>query len=180
MDQLVIYRFDSAMGKLTHHASVNTNPGAGPRHLAFHPNNRIFYAANELDCTVTVYDFDTDTCALSPRQTISTLPAGAPQNTVADLHLSADGKRLYASNRGHDSIAVYDVNNDGSLSLVAIPSCGGKTPRNFALAPGGRFVLTANQDSNQVNVLPIVADSHGLGSSITSVEVMGASCVVFA
>lgn len=178
IDRLMIYKFDSVKGKLAAHGQASTRPGAGPRHLAFHPNGRYLYGANELDSTITLYDYDATNGALSQRQTLSTLPIDAPENIVADIHVSASGQRVYVSNRGHNSLAAFDIGHDGSLTLAAISSCGGHWPRNFALAPAGRFVLVANQYSNEISALPVL-DSGALGEAVARVAVTGASCVQF-
>jgi 6-phosphogluconolactonase len=179
IDQLVIYRFDAATGKLIQHSSVNTTPGAGPRHLAFHPNGRWLYAANELDSTITYYEYDDEHGALPERQHLPTIPLDSPENIVADIHISKSGSRVYVSNRGHNSIAVFDVSADGSLTLVSIPSCGGNWPRNFALSPGERFVLVANQYSNEICVLPVQEGREALGAPVSRVTMTGASCIQF-
>jgi 6-phosphogluconolactonase len=179
IDQLVIYRFDSTAGKLLPHATVNTKPGAGPRHLVFHPNGKWLYAANELDSTVTFYEYDVATSALVEKQNISTIPFDTPENIVADIHLDTSGKRLYVSNRGHNSIAVYDINDNGSLALVSTPTCGGNWPRNFALSPNGQFVLVANQYSNEVSVMPLISGKEAIGAPIARATIAGASCVQF-
>jgi 6-phosphogluconolactonase len=179
IDQLVIYKFDTSTGKLHPHTSVKTKPGAGPRHLTFHPNGKFMYAANELDNTVTLYDYDAIQGNLTERQCLSTLPSDSPESTVADIHISATGKQLYVSNRGHDSIAVYDMDSDGNLKLVSIQSSGGKCPRNFALSPGGKFLLAANQNNNEVCVLPILEGTEALGAPVARATVTGASCIQF-
>jgi 6-phosphogluconolactonase len=137
------------------------------------------YVANELDSTVALYDLDPASGALFERQTLSTIPSGSPENIVADIHLSAAGERLYVSNRGHNSIAVFDVHSDGSLTLVSTRDCGGNWPRNFALAPGGKFMLVANQYSNEVCVLPIPPGGEALGRPIAQASASGASCIQF-
>ena len=180
LDQIVAYKFDPNAGKLSRHRETRTQPGAGPRHLAFHPNGKWLYVANELDNTVTFYDYDAASGVSLEKQTIPTLPANPPENTAADIHVSATGQRLYVSNRGHNSIAVYDIGGDGHLTLVSIPKCGGNWPRNFALAPGGRFVLVANQYSNEVNVVPVLAGTKALGTPVARATVAGASCIQFA
>ena len=179
IDQLIIYQFDTAMGKLIPHSSVNTRPGAGPRHLAFHPNGRWMYTANELDSTVAYYDYDAERGALLERQTLPTIPPDSPENIVADIHVSKSGARAYVSNRGHNSIAVYDIGRDGNLTLVNIPTCGGNWPRNFALSPGERFVLVANQYSNEICVLPVQEGKEALGAPVSRVTITGASCIQF-
>lgn len=177
IDQLVIYQFDSTTGKLAPHTSVKTQPGAGPRHLVFHPNGKWLYAANELDSTVTLYEYDATNGTLIEKQNISTIPSNAPENIVADIHLDASAKRLYVSNRGHNSIAVYDVNDNGSLTLVSIPACGGNWPRNFALSSNGQFIIVANQYSNEVCVLPLMSDKEAIGVPVARAAIAGASCV---
>ena len=179
IDQLIIYNFDATIGKLQSHSTISTQPGAGPRHLAFHPNGRWFYTANELASSVTYYDYDDAGGTLIEKQTLPTIPFDSPENIVADIHISASGDRLYVSNRGHNSIAVYDVRDNGNLALVSIPTCGGNWPRNFALAPGGQFLLVANQYSNEIGVLPILEGMKALGAPVTRATVAGASCIQF-
>ncbi|HEX5689105.1 MAG TPA: lactonase family protein [Roseiflexaceae bacterium] len=179
LDKLMIYAFDQTAGKLGTHGQGDAPAGAGPRHTEFHPNGTVLYVANELGNSVTAYDYDAASSGLSERQTLPTLPEGAPDNTVADIHLAPSGERLYASNRGHDSLAVYRVAADGQLEQLAIESCGGACPRNFALAPGGKHVLVANQNSSEVVVLSL--DRDGVpGEAVARVAVPKASCVIFA
>jgi len=179
IDQLIIYEFDEMAGKLLQHSTVKSQPGAGPRHLVFHPNGRCFYAANELASTVTFYEYDSANGTLLEKQTLPTIPPDSPENIVADIHISPDGKRLYVSNRGHNSIAVFDIGDDGNLSLVSIPSCGGNWPRNFALSLDGKFVLVANQYSNEICVLPILEGKAALGTPVSRIVMTGASCIQF-
>lgn len=179
IDQLVVYAFDSLNGKLSLHAQVPARAGAGPRHLAFHPTGRILYVVNELANTVAVYDHDAVDSKLTERQTLDTLPPGAPENTAADIHISSAADRVYVSNRGHNSIAVFAVLSDGQLERVGIESCGGDFPRNFALAPGGQYMLVANQNSGDVSVLPLGNGTKEIGAPVTHVSVPGASCVQF-
>ncbi len=179
IDQLVMYEFNAVNGKLREHARVATQPGAGPRHLAFHPNGNILYGANELANTVAVYEYDAANGTLRETQTLSTLPPNAPEDTVADIHVSTNGERVYVSNRGHDSIAVFSANLDGQLERVAVIPCGGKTPRNFALAPNSKFILVANQDSGNVSVFPLRYGAEEIGRLVTRADVPRASCVQF-
>ncbi len=179
IDQLVVYQFDTSAGKLRLHAQIPTQPGAGPRHLAFHPNSRIVYVANELDNSVSVYAYDAANGRLREIQTLDTLPPGAPENTAADIHVSTTAERVYVSNRGHNSIAIYHVEAEGTLTRVAVVPCGGDWPRNFALAPGERFMLVANQYSGNIAVLPLRAGADEIGAPMTRVAVPGASCVQF-
>jgi 6-phosphogluconolactonase len=179
MDALVVYALDPSVGQLHEHTRAATRPGAGPRHLAFHPSGQHVYVANELDNSIAVYDYDAASGGLHEQQIVDTLPSNAPQNTVADIHVSPSGDRVYVSNRGHDSIAIFAVEADGRLALVAIRPCGGHWPRNFAIAPGGRFLLVANQHSDEVAVLPVQGGSEALGMPIVRAIITGASCVHF-
>jgi 6-phosphogluconolactonase len=179
LDALAVYAFDPAAGRLQAHMQVATRPGAGPRHMAFHPNGERLYVANELDNTVAVYDYDATRGALQAGQILDTLPPGAPESTVADIHITPAGDRLYVSNRGYDSVAVFDVGADGQLAPVAIRPCGGQWPRNFAVAPGGRFLLVANQYSDTISTLPVVEAPDALGAPVAQTAVPGASCVQF-
>ena len=179
LDQLIVYALDTAAGTLHPHAITRTQPGAGPRHVAFHPNGRHVYVGNELGNTVNVYDYDAANGTLQELQSLATVPAGAPESYVADIHVSPAGDRVYVSNRGHDSIAVYAVEQDGRLSPVGMPSCGGNWPRNFAIAPGGNFLLVANQYSDNVAVLPVASGDAGLGAASTSADVSKPSCIQF-
>jgi len=174
-DDLMIYDFDAASGHLTLHAQMKTHPGAGPRHMAFHANGNILYVANELDNTVAVYDYEQG--SLKERQVISSVPADAKESFIADIHI--EGSRLYVSNRGNDSIAVFDIADDGALTLAAVRPCGGAWPRNFAIAPGGRFLLVANQNSGDISVLPILPGEQALGAPVAKVTVPGVSCISF-
>jgi 6-phosphogluconolactonase len=178
-DQLAIYEFDRTAGKLFQHSTVKSQPGAGPRHVVFHPNGTWLYAANELASTVTFYEYDDVNGILIEKQTLPTIPFGSPENIVADIHVSGNGERLYVSNRGHNSIAVFDINDNGSLSLVSIPSCGGNWPRNFAISPNGQFMLVANQYSNEICILPILERKEALGTSVSRISMIGASCIQF-
>lgn len=181
LDVLVTYRFDAQVGSLAECARVKTPKGAGPRHMAFHPDGRTLYAANELDSTVGVYDYDAERGILTERQMLSTLPedAAGQKSYVADIHVSPSGDRVYVSNRGHDSIAVFAAAPDGALTQLAVRPCGGKWPRNFAISPEGRFLLVAGQHSGDISVLPILDDERALGNPIARVTVPNASCVRF-
>src|SRR6266496_949518 len=180
IDQLIFYKFDSTNGKLSHHHSIHSQPGAGPRHLVFHPNNKWFYAANELASTVTFYEYDDGNSTLIEKQSLSTIPSDSPENIVADIHLSDDSKRLYVSNRGHNSIAAFDIRDDGALSLISVFSSGGSWPRNFAISPHGKFLLVANQYSNEICVLPILDGKEALGTPVSRIAMNDVSCIQFA
>lgn len=153
-DKVMVYRFDAAGGGLSPNSppSFSAKPGAGPRHLAFHPGGRFVYVLNELNSTVAALAHDAERGTLRELQTVSTLPAGFSRaNTGADIHLTPDGRFLYASNRGHDSIAGFAVNpQTGRLRPAGHTPTSGRTPRNFVIDPSGRFLLVANQKSDNV------------------------------
>lgn len=155
------------------------NPGDGPRHLSFHPNGKWIYVANELSSSVTRMDRHEDG-SYSKGPSVSSLPAGyAEPNTCADIHISSDGNFVYVSNRGHNSIAVLQVNQeDGSLKLLGNKGCGGEGPRNFSLSPDENFILVANQHSN--NIVTLKRDqSTGLLKYVSQVEAPTPVCILF-
>jgi 6-phosphogluconolactonase len=158
IDRVLVYRFDARSGALSPHqpASVALAPGAGPRHFAFHPNGRQAFVINELDSTIASLDWDAASGAFSVITTVSTLPVGfsAPSST-AEIQVHPNGRFVYGSNRGHDSIAVFSVAAGGSLGLVEIESTRGRTPRNFTVDPTGRWLLAANQESSTIAVFAI-------------------------
>lgn len=179
VDALMVYTFDSSAGRLLAHSQISTRPGAGPRFKVFHPSGQCVYIAHELDNTVVVYDYDATRGMLRERQIVETLPPNAPESTTADIQISPAGDRLYVSNRGHDSISIFEIEEDGRLALLAIRSSGGRCPRDFTITPNGRFVLVANQESGEVVVLPVLGGLEALGAPITRAIVTGASCVQF-
>ena len=152
IDKLVVYELDSGSGKLRLHDEFQAKPGAGPRHFSFHPAGKYAYLINELDSTLTAYSYDGNSGTLTALSTVSTLPdAFDGENTCADVHASPSGRFVYGSNRGHDSIAIFEVDQDsGRLTLVDHEPTQGKTPRNFAIDPTGTFLLAANQDTGTI------------------------------
>lgn len=183
LDKVMIYRIDAASGRLLPNepAFGQTDPGAGPRHMKFAPNGKFAYVLNELTNTVAVFAWDAKAGRLDPVQTISTLPEGYDQeNTSAEIRIHPNGKHVYTSNRGHDSIAVFDVDEaTGKLTAKGQVPTGGKTPRNFALDPAGAFLLAANQSSGTV-VLFRVDPETGMPAATSEVAVVPvAVCVTF-
>jgi 6-phosphogluconolactonase len=158
-DQVLVYRLDTSTGQLVPNeqgaAVVSEHPGAGPRHFAFAASGRTVYVINELDSTVTVYDYSPERGELHARQVVSTLPEGvdgpAIGNSCAHIVVSPDGRFIYGSNRGHDSIAIWEVENaNGELRPVGHESTRGKAPRNFTLDPTGSWLLVANQETDTI------------------------------
>lgn len=156
LDRVYAYNVDSAKGTITPGPTpyVNTHPGAGPRRLQIAPNGKTLYVDHESDSEVSV--FKVDGTNLTQVQVTSTLPDGYKErNTNAEIELDAAGKHLYVSNRGHDSIAVFDVRPDGTLWRTAIVPSGGRTPRNLRIDPTGRFLISANENGGSLTVFKI-------------------------
>ncbi|MDC0708605.1 lactonase family protein [Stigmatella sp. ncwal1] len=152
-DKIMVYQFDAGRGKLTPHqpASVATQPGAGPRHLTFHPNGRFAFNINELNSTLTAFAYDSAQGTLTPLQTVPALPEGfTGASYCADIHVSPDGRFLYGSNRGHDSIVVYAIGPSGQLTYVEHVSTLGRWPRNFTIDSTGTYLLVANQHTHSI------------------------------
>jgi 6-phosphogluconolactonase len=180
-DELVVYGWDSDHGKLERRDELcfKARPGAGPRLLAPHPTSPIAYLVNELDSTVSVLVRDTDRSSFRELQAIGTLPSDyAGTNSCADLHVSPSGDFLYASNRGHDSIAGFriDPGTGGLESIGHFPS-GGRTPRSFAIDPSGRFLFAANQDSDNIVVFRIDPNDGTLQATGGEIRVPTPVCV---
>ena len=154
IDKIMIFRFDGRHGKLipAERPWAQLKPGAGPRHLTFHPGGKYAYVINELHATVTAFAYARANGDLKELQTMATLPRDPTvADTGADIHVSPDGRFLYCSNRGHDSIAAFKIDaRNGGLTFIAHESTGGKTPRNFAIDPTGAFLLVANQNSDNI------------------------------
>jgi 6-phosphogluconolactonase len=154
-DRVFVYRFDGAKGTLEPHGAGTLEPGSGPRHLAFHPNGKHVYVINELASTITVFSWDADEGALAAVQTISCLPAGfSGTSSTAEVAVSPDGRFVYGSNRGDDSLAVFAVDPaTGKLTVKGHVPVGGKNPRHFTIDPTGRFILAGHQGSGTIGVL---------------------------
>src|SRR5262249_7362065 len=150
-------------------------------HLAFHPKMPLVFVANELDSTVTTLRFDSKTGSLSSLQTQSTLPAGwTGTNYPADIHVAPNRRTLYVSNRGHNSIAVFSMEErTGTLSLEQVVSTEGDWPRNFSLDPTGRWLLVANQRSGSVVVFSRDRESGRLTPTQNRMAVPSPVCVRF-
>lgn len=180
LDQILCYRLAAASAKLTPNRQpfVRTPAGAGPRHLTFHPNGKHLYAINELANSVTCFDYDAKTGILIERQTISTLPADFKgESYCADLKITPDGRFLYGTNRGHDSIAAYQIEADGRLALIGIQPSLGKGPQNLAITPGGELLLCANMSGNNVALFRIDSRSGALTAVGTPTPLKSPSCI---
>lgn len=174
LDQAVEYVLSND-GTLTQTASATLPAGAGPRHIAQHANGRFIYVSNELDSTVSFVARDAGSMVV--KQTLSTIRSGV-ESHGADIHLSPDGRFLYCSNRGEDSIACFMVDQaTGQLTLQEIISSGGKTPRNFTLTPSGRHMLVANQNGDAIVIFRRDEETGALTDSGKRIEIGTPVCV---
>ncbi len=160
LDKVLIYRVKPSIPRLTPNqpCGVSVDSGAGPRHLAFHPSGKFVYVLNEMECTVTLFAYDAKRGTLGQSvQSFRTLPDGFKDpNTCAEIQVHPSGRFLYASNRGHDSLAVFAINPvSGELTATDFCSSGGKTPRHFTLDPSGNWLIAENQDSDNVVVFAV-------------------------
>ena len=158
LDQIFVWKFDDQKGLLTANepASISLPPGDGPRHFHFHPNGRWCYSIQEEGSTIVLFDYDAATGRLTSRQTISTLPKGFEgSNFCSEILVSADGKFVYAGNRLHDSIGIFAVGSDGTLSHVADEWTRGNYPRSFNFDPTGNFLYCCNQRADNVAVFQV-------------------------
>jgi len=156
---------------------VKMESGAGPRHLCVHPKEQWLYVVNELNNTVTRVVKEDDGWAVA--ESISTLPADFDGfSFCADIHISSDGKFVYASNRGHNSIAVFSVDEKGKLNLIANESVRGDHPRNFALSPDEQFLIVANKDTQNLVVFKRVA-ATGLLAYVSEIKAASPVCILF-
>jgi len=182
-DKVMIYGFDARRGKLTPAPTpwAQVKPGAGPRHFVFDPRSRYAYVMNELAATVTVFAHDAATGALREVESVPTLPADFHEaNTSADIHVSPDGRFIYCSNRGHDHVAAFSVDERaGRLSFVADEQARGRTPRNFAIDPTGEFLLVANQDSDTITTFRRDPQTGRLAFTGHSADVPSPVCLKF-
>ncbi|MEO5740216.1 MAG: lactonase family protein [Vicinamibacterales bacterium] len=151
--------FDPATGRLKPNVPPRAAAaaGAGPRHMDFHPSGRFAYVINELDLTMTAYAYDAKTGLLRELQILPTLPAAADKvgASAADVHVHRTGRFLYGSNRGHNSIVIYRLDEDGRMTLVGHESRGITRPRNFTIDPTGTLMLVANQDAANLTIFRI-------------------------
>ncbi len=183
IDKVMIYRFDRTTGKLTpgKQPFADLQPGAGPRHLTLHPNGKYLYAINELDSTMAAFKYDERDGTLAHIETVSSLPSDfSGVSYCADVHVSPSGKFLYGSNRGHNSIVVFEIDlSSGKLKLVEHVSTEGDWPRNFAIDPSGKLLLVANQRSDNVVVFSIDAQTGRLKPTGHVEQIPSPVCIKF-
>lgn len=183
LDKIFTYRIDPEAVALFPGTPpfLATSPASGPRHLAFDMSGRHAYAINELDNTVVAYDFDAFNGGLAARQVVSVLPPGFSGNaSAAEVCLHPNGRFLYASCRGSDTLAVFVVDPvSGALALVEVVPCGGKGPRSFAISHDGAWIVCANQDSNSLTALQVDGGSGRLKQAAGSAPVSMPVCALF-
>lgn len=184
LDRVLLYRLTQQSTLIANNPPwLDLAAGAGPRHLAFHPALPRLYVINELDSTITVFAFTPDYSAFSNLQTITTLPADIAddlrqQTTCADIHLTPDGRFLYGSNRGHDSLAIFSVDaQTGLLTSVGYQSTRGSFPRSFALDLSGQWLVCANQNTNDVQIFRVNSDTGSLTHTAEYRDVSMPICV---
>jgi 6-phosphogluconolactonase len=181
IDKVMIYRVDLKSGKFVPNGFAATKAGAGPRHIDFHPSGKFAYLINELDSTVIAFAYDKTRGALAELQTVSALPQDfSGTSYCADIHVHPSGKFLYGSNRGHDSVVAFAIDqNTGKLNLIAHESTQGKWPRNFAINPTGDFLLVANQNTHNVVAFRIDQQTGKLSATGQTVEIPSPVCLKF-
>ena len=183
LDQIFSFRLDADIGKLAGTAApaAISREGAGPRHIVFHPSNTLAYVVNELDSTVAACRFDAATGAVTPFQVVSSLPDTYVGNSRAsEIAVSSDGRFVYASNRGFDSVVVFAVGTDGRLSAVDWVQSQGRTPRFFAFEPAGNVLYVANEDSDTIVKFRVDKPSGKLLPAGDMVKTGSPVCIIFA
>ncbi|MGO4537462.1 lactonase family protein [Paenibacillus sp. 2TAB19] len=181
IDEVIVYLVDPKSGSLTKHSSCSIHRGAGPRHLVFHGELPFAYVMNELDSTITTLKVDAEQGTLTEIKFASALPQGFDAyNDAADIHIAPSGRLLYSSNRGHDSIAVFAIDqSNGELTLIQHIGSGGGAPRNFGLTPDGSYLLAANQKSGNIAAFSVDEASGELTALGTVLEVPSPVCIRF-
>lgn len=183
LDRTFVFRLDATTGKLAavEGGVAEAREGAGPRHIAFHPSNRFAYIVNELDSTVTSCRFDAETGRLTPMQVLSALPDSFVGNSrAAEIAVSASGRFVYASNRGHESVAAFAVDETtGRLTAAGWQPSGGRTPRFFALSPADDVLFVANEDSDDIVGFRVDPDTGALAPLGTVAHTGSPVCILF-
>ena len=192
LDKLFVYKFDGAAGTLTPNdpPAMATAPRSGPRHFAFHPDGRHAYVINEINSTLSALNYDPEKGVLTMRQTLSTLPHPVDGNSTAEVVVHPNGKFVYGSNRGYNSLAIFAINKqpkiarggrgkrgEGPLKAVGNQVLSVKTPRNFAIDPSGKYLLAAGQDSNNIVVYAVNPDTGALTPTGSEVSVPAPVCI---
>lgn len=176
-DELVFYTINTHTNQLVRTHTVNAPAGNGPRHTIFHPNGQVFYVANELACSVSVFAYDNG--SLTHIADHATIIGANNDFTVADIHISPDHQFLYCTTRTDNTIAAYQIRADGNLNRIGVYDCGGAWPRNFAIAPDGSYILVACQHDNHIAVLPRDTTTGVVGARVATIPMPSVSFVEF-
>ncbi len=183
LDQLLVYKLDASKGVLTPHDPpfTNVDPGNGPRHFSFHPNGKFAYNCNEMTSSITAHAYDAKAGTLTPLMSQSTLPTDftGNNNSTAECLVHPSGKFVYVSNRGHNSIAAFQIKADGTVQASGHTSTNGEIPRNFGITPDGKFLLAANQNSAKIVIFKIDQNTGNLIPTGDVVSVPNPVCVRF-
>lgn len=177
-DSVLVFSIDRGTGSLRQVSSCAAREASGPRHVAFHPGGKLAYVINELDSTITAYTFDPDLGQLTPFQIVSALPETFTANSRAsEIAVSTDGRFVYASNRGSDTIAAFAVSASGHLRLIGHWSSAGRTPRFFAL-PRENLLVVANEDSDSIVTFDLDQSTGQLSPRAQTLSVGSPVCIV--
>jgi 6-phosphogluconolactonase (cycloisomerase 2 family) len=182
LDRIYVWKFDVEKGLLTPNdpASLALPPGDGPRHFAFHPHGRWLFSIQEEGSTIARFDYDTKTGHLTPRQTISTLPPGfAGSNFCSEIMVSSDGRFIYAGNRLHDSISIFSIGKDGTLTFAGEEWTHGNYPRRYTYDPTGKLLYCCNQRGDNIAEFHVDQATGGLKFTGHYTPVGNPSIVVF-
>lgn len=184
LDQVVIYKMDLAGGKLGRHGAGVLPPGAGPRHMKFHPNGKWIYVINELDLSVSVFDYDAAAGTMAIRETVATVPKAELEkeqtSSASEIQVHPSGRFVYAANRGHDSITSFAVHPaTGSLTVIGRTHVRGATPRNFNLDPSGKWLLAAGKDSHSLAAFAVNDATGELTYNRSAISTPAPICIVF-
>jgi 6-phosphogluconolactonase (cycloisomerase 2 family) len=181
LDRVFSFKFDNGKLYPADQPFVVSREGSGPRHLAFHPKTSFAYVVNELDSSVTAYRFNSQSGALSPIQTVPSLPSTFTGNSRAsEIEIDRSGRFLYASNRGYDSVAVFAIDqSSGMLTPVEFMPTDGKTPRFFTLTPNERFLFALNEDSDTIISMATDARTGALSKTGFTVSTGSPVCMIF-
>lgn len=185
LDQVVIYRVDVEASQVTPHGVGALPPGSGPRHMKFHGSGRWAYVLNELDVSVTTFDYDAAAGTLTPKETVLAVPkeqlAQEKFSSASEIRVHPTGRFVFTANRGHDTITAFAVNPEyGTLSVIEREPIRGATPRNFNLDPTGRWLIAAGQDSHTLTVFEVDRDTGHLTYHRSCVFAPSPICVLFA
>lgn len=184
LDKVVVYEVDVAASSLKPHGFGEVPPGGGPRHMKFHTTGKWIYVLNEIDLSVTVFDYDANAGTMTAKQTIPTVPkdelAKLLSKSASEIRVHPSGRFVYSANRGHDTITAFRVDEqNGTLSVIEREFVRGATPRNFNLDPSGRWLLAAGQDSHTLASFQVNQETGELTYTGSNVTAPSAICVLF-